>query len=55
MVDVAVFDEHRPDENGTDRWKLRHPSAKSMFCKGNIAAANSRCGAALQKSTIQSL
>ena len=26
MVEVAVFDEHRPDEDGADEWKLRDPS-----------------------------
>jgi len=26
MVEVAVFDEHRPDEDGADGWKLRDPS-----------------------------
>jgi len=26
-----------------------------MFCSGNMAAAKSRCGAALQNSAIQSL
>jgi hypothetical protein len=30
-------------------------SAKSMFCSGKIAAANTRSGAALQKSMAQSL
>src|ERR1700692_3847145 len=25
MVEVAVFDEHRPDEDGADGWKLRDP------------------------------
>jgi hypothetical protein len=42
-------------KHGIRATRCNSSSAKSMFCSGNIAAAKSRCGAALQNSAIQSL
>jgi hypothetical protein len=42
------------DEFGMRVTRCSSSMAKSIFCNGSIATANSRDGAALQKSTIQS-
>ena len=47
MVQVALLEEHRPDERGAEARDLAPPAAappaaKSMFCSGTIAAAKSR-------------